>query len=105
MLFYSLFLVLPLSFQGLIYANICGCHDLSDDYMKKVSQLGVDCLGFGSGDSLPGVKEQGFLDLDELLKIKKHVQAWRMEINRMTLPDVSERYFLAGQGVIVVCGD
>jgi mannonate dehydratase len=71
-----------------------GCHDLSDAYMKKVSQFGVDCLDFGSGDSLPGVKEQGFPDLDELLKIKKHVQAWGMEINRMTLPDVSERYFL-----------
>jgi mannonate dehydratase len=75
-----------------------GCHDLSDSYMKKVSQLGVDCLDFGSGDSLPGVKEQGYPDLDELLKIKKHVQGWGMEINRMTLPDVTERYFLDEEG-------
>ena len=49
------------------------CGDLSDSYLKRITQLGVDCVDFGSGDSLPGVREQGYPDLDELLKIKKKI--------------------------------
>ena len=48
-----------------------GSSDLSDRYLKQITQLGVDCVDFGSGDFFPGVKEQGYPDLDELLKIKK----------------------------------
>ena len=33
--------------------------DLSDDYLRYVTQLGVDCLDFGSGNYFPGVEEQG----------------------------------------------
>ena len=36
-----------------------GCGDLSDRYLKQITQLGVDCVDFGSGDFFPGVKEQG----------------------------------------------
>ena len=36
-----------------------GCGDLSDRYLKQITQLGVDCVDFGSGDSFPGVKETG----------------------------------------------
>ena len=45
--------------------------NLSEDYLRFVTQLGVDCLDFGQGDFFPGVKEQGYPDLDALLKIKK----------------------------------
>ena len=45
--------------------------DLSESYLQKVTQLGADCLDFGGGDFFPGVKEQGYPDLDALFKIKK----------------------------------
>ena len=45
--------------------------DLSDSYLKTVTQLGADCIDFGGGDWFPGVAEQGYPDLDELLKVKK----------------------------------
>ena len=75
-----------------------GCDDLGPSNLKKLCQLGVDCVDFGSGDFFPGVKEQGYPDLDELLKIKKQIQSWGMEMNRVTLPDVTERYFLDKEG-------
>jgi len=75
-----------------------GISDLSDTTLKQYSQLGIDCIDFGSGDSLPGVKEQGFPDLDELLKIKQRIRSWGMDINRVTLPDVTERFFLGQEG-------
>jgi len=65
---------------------------LSDSYLKQVTQLGADCLDFGQGDFFPGVKEQGYPDLDELLKIKKKIRAWGLDINRVTLPDITEKF-------------
>lgn len=67
-------------------------HDLSDDYLKTVTQLGADCIDFGDGSWFPGVKEQGYPDLDNLLKIKKKIHAWGLEINRVTLPNITERF-------------
>ncbi|MCC7263459.1 MAG: mannonate dehydratase [Candidatus Latescibacteria bacterium] len=72
--------------------------DLSDSYLKKVTQLGVDCLDFGNGGYFPGVKEQGYPDLDALLKIKKKVGSYGLEINRVTLPDLTEKYIKGRKG-------
>ena len=52
---------------------------LSESYLRQVTQLGVDCIDFGGGDTFPGVKEQGYPDLDELSKeiylLKKRVRS------------------------------
>ena len=64
--------------------------DMSDSNLKNVSQLGADCLDLGSADLLPGVLEQGYPDLDELLKIVKRIRSWGMEINRVTLPNMPD---------------
>ena len=37
---------------------------LSDSYLKQVTQLGADCIDFGQGNAFPGIKEQGYPDLD-----------------------------------------
>ena len=34
---------------------------LSESYLKQVTQLGADCIDFGSGNAFPGVDEQGIL--------------------------------------------
>ena len=72
--------------------------NLSEDYLRFVTQLGVDCLDFGQGDFFPGVKEQGYPDLDALLKIKKKVRSWGLDINRVTLPDMTERFMKGEDG-------
>jgi len=65
--------------------------DLSDSYLKFVTQLGADCIDFGDGSYFPGVKEQGYPDLDGVLKIRKKVRSWGMDINRVTLPNITEK--------------
>jgi mannonate dehydratase len=66
--------------------------DLSDSYLRYVTQLGADCIDFGSDNSFPGVEEQGYPDLDELLKMKKTLRSWGLEINRVTLPNITEKF-------------
>lgn len=63
--------------------------DLSERDLRQMSQLGVDCVDFGSGDSFVGVKEQGYPELDELLKLKRRIRSWGMDINRVTLPNIT----------------
>ena len=65
---------------------------LSDSYLKQVTQLGADCIDFGGGNSFPGVEEQGYPDLDEVIKIRKRIRSWGLDINRVTLPDVTETF-------------
>ena len=71
--------------------------DTSESYLRRAIQLGVDCLDFGGGNYFPGVKEQGYPDLDEVIKIKKQIQSWGMDINRVTLPDITDA-FMKDQG-------
>ena len=70
--------------------------DLSESYLRYVTQLGVDCLDFGSGDYFPGVKEQGYPDLDAVIKIRKKIRSWGLDFNRVTLPDITEK-FMSGE--------
>ena len=72
--------------------------DLSKGYLKQVTQLGADCIDFGSERAFPGVEEQGYPDLDELLKIKRRVRSWGLDINRVTLPNITERFMMDQPG-------
>lgn len=73
-------------------------HDLSDAYLNTVTQLGADCIDCGRGDYFPGVKEQGYPYLDALLKIKKKIHSYGLEINRVTLPDITEKFMKDREG-------
>ncbi|MCL6592336.1 MAG: mannonate dehydratase [Alicyclobacillus sp.] len=66
--------------------------DLSDQDLRQLCQLGVDCLDFGDGSAFPGVKEQGYPDLDALLKLKRRIRSFGLDINRVTLPDLTLRF-------------
>ncbi|MCY9697357.1 mannonate dehydratase [Paenibacillus alginolyticus] len=66
--------------------------DHPDSYLKQLVQLGADCLDFGNGSSFVGVKEQGYPDLDELLKLRRRLRSFGLDINRVTLPNMSERF-------------
>ena len=49
---------------------------LSDSYLKQVHSSVRTMIDFGNDGSFPGVNEQGYPDLDELLKIKKRIRSW-----------------------------
>src|SRR5690625_4438002 len=66
--------------------------DLTDLDLQQMSQLGVDRIDFGNGNSFPGVKEQGFPDLDSLLELQKRIRSWGMDINRVTLPNITKTF-------------
>ena len=72
--------------------------NLSDFYLRLVTQVGADCIDFGGGNYFPGVKEQGYPDLDELLKIRKKLRSWGLDFNRVTLPDLTERFIQGKDG-------
>jgi len=65
---------------------------LSDSYLRQVAQLGADCIDFGNCSTFPGVKEQGYPDLDKLLKIKKRIRSWGLDVNRVTLPNITGKF-------------
>lgn len=70
-----------------------GAGDLSDGYLRRITQLGVDCVDFGDARAMPGVEEKGYPDVKQLVKINKKVRAWGLDVNRVTLPDITEGFF------------
>jgi len=70
--------------------------DMSDGYLRTVTQLGADCLDFGGGGFWPGVAEQGYPDLDEVVRVRRRIRSWGLDVNRVTLPDITS-VFMAGE--------
>ena len=66
--------------------------DLDEGYLRQVTQLGADCIDFGRGDAFPGVGEQGYPDLDSVIQIRARIRSWGLDINRVTLPDITARF-------------
>ena len=62
--------------------------DLSDSYLRKCCQLGADCLDAIIPPSAP----EGYFDLDGLLEIKRKVHSYGMQMNRISLPLLSEKF-------------
>ncbi len=62
--------------------------DLSDDYIRFAQQIGAD--GFDihhSEHNLPGVREQGYPDLEALVKIREKLAAAGLRMYRVAPPD------------------
>ena len=72
--------------------------DISDSYLKKMCQLGVDCIDFSHRAPFPGLVEQGYPDLDGLLRIRKRLRSHGMDWNRVSLPEMTEEFFLDFDG-------
>lgn len=72
--------------------------DLSDSYLRLVTQLGADCLDFGDGSFWPGVRERGSPDLGELKAIRRRIRDFGLDINRVTLPDITDAFLRGGPG-------
>jgi len=72
--------------------------ELTDTYLKQLVALGVDCLDFGRDDDFPGVREQGFPDLDAVLKMRRRIRSFGLDINRVTLPNITEKFMRDEEG-------
>lgn len=68
----------------MIYISVW-CGDLSDQYLKQISQIGADFVDFHYPGQFPGTNEQGYPDLDGVLSVRKKLQSWGLDINRGTL--------------------
>ena len=70
----------------------------TDSYLRWASQIGVDCL---DAVSLPGIEQvgsaggQGCADLDKLLKLKRWIRSFGIDMNRVSLPNIGK--FMLGQ--------
>ena len=74
------------------------CRTLSDTYLKQITQLGADSVDFGQIDLFPNDGERGYPDLDEVLSIKKKITSWGLEVNRVTLPNISAELMRGERG-------
>ena len=75
-----------------------GVGDLSDMTLKRLAQVGVDCVDVYVAADVPGVREQGYPDLDALLKITTRIRSWGLGVNRCSLPAVTERFLTDQEG-------
>ena len=75
-----------------------GAGDLSDSYLRRITQLGVDAVEFGEARELPGVRERGYPDLDAMVERRKRVRSWGLDVNRVTLPDISQDFMRGEAG-------
>ena len=73
-------------------------HDLSDGYLRTVTQLGADAIDIGQGDFFAGVRQQGYPDPERLRAEVRRVRRWGLEFNRVTLPDITEQFMLGRDG-------
>ena len=69
--------------------------DLSDRYIRFAQQMGVDGFDIHHSESRPGVKEQGYPDLESLVQLRARLRAAGLGIYRFAPP--TPRKFLLGQ--------
>ena len=66
--------------------------ELTDTFLSQMVALGADCIDFGRDADMPGVSEQGFPDLDGVIQLRKRLRSFGIDVNRVTLPNMTERF-------------
>ncbi len=64
--------------------------EITDTFIRQRVAVGADAIDFGGYQEMPGVSEQGYPDLEGVLALRKRLRALGMEINRVTIPDLSD---------------
>ncbi len=73
-------------------------NDLSDGYLRTVTQLGAEAIDMGRGAFFPGVAEQGYPDADALTALVRKLRPYGLSFNRVTLPDITDEFMLGRDG-------
>ena len=66
--------------------------DLTDQWLRQKVALGADAIDFGGDTDMPGVADQGYPNLDEVRALRKRVRSFGIDINRVTLPTLTQTY-------------
>ncbi|MCL4833375.1 MAG: mannonate dehydratase [Caldilineaceae bacterium] len=66
--------------------------ELTDTYLRQRVALGADAIDFGGDREMPGVAEQGYPDLGGVRALRRRLRALGMDINRVTLPNLSNEF-------------
>jgi mannonate dehydratase len=66
--------------------------ELTDTYLRQMAALGADAIDFGGDSDMPGVAQTGIPDLEGVRALRKRLRSFGLEINRVTLPNLSERF-------------
>ena len=69
--------------------------DLSDNYIRFAQQIGADGFDIHNAESVPGFVEQGYPDLEQLVKLKERVNAAGLGIYRVAPAEPQK--FLSGE--------
>ena len=69
--------------------------DLSDEYIQFAAQIGADGFDIHNAESIPGLVEQGYPDLEQLTKLKERVNAAGLNIYRVAPAEPQK--FLTGK--------
>jgi len=64
--------------------------ELSDDYLRFAKKIGADGIDIHSSHNLPGIEEQGYVDLKGLLKLRDRLRSEGLGIFRVSLPTPSK---------------
>ena len=73
-------------------------NDLSDTYLRTVTQLGAEAIDMGRGAFFPGVSESGYPDADALAGLVLKLRPFGLRFNRVTLPDITDEFMLGRDG-------
>ena len=73
-------------------------NDLSDTYLRTVTQLGAEAIDMGRGAFFPGVSESGYPDADALTGLVLKLRPYGLRFNRVTLPDITDEFMLGRDG-------
>jgi len=65
---------------------------LTDTYLQQLVALGADAIDFGGDNEMPGVAERGYPDLEGVRALRKRLRSFGLDINRVTLPNLSEQF-------------
>ena len=66
--------------------------ELTDQWLRQKVALGADAIDFGGDTDMPGVAEQGYPNLEEVRALRKRVRSFGIDINRVTLPTLTQTY-------------
>lgn len=66
--------------------------ELTDTYLRQLVALGADSIDFGGDREMPGVAKQGYPDLDGVRTLRRRLRSLGIDINRVTLPNFSQRF-------------
>lgn len=70
--------------------------ELTDTFLSQMVALGADCIDFVRDTDMPGVKEHGVPDLDQVKALRRRLRSFGLDINRVTLPDLTSEFMQGG---------